>query len=298
MTNRLRALAGAATSLLAIAAAAMVLQARDRRHPSSATTERLLYLSSGATADRLFLSFDTLAADIYWIRAIQHFGRDRKAAPGPGRFELLKPLLDLTTTLDPYFNIAYRFGAIFLSIQPPNGPGQPDEAIALLEKGLARNPTRWQYAHDIAFIHYWYGADFTKAAEWFERASKMPRAPEWIKPMVPIMRAKGGDRAGARRMLAELMQADQPYIRQAAERGLMQVRALDALDELQALVDRYAGMTGQFPLDWADLMRVGLIRGVPADDSGVPFAIDGAIRRVTLSPSSRLGPLPQALVRR
>ena len=95
------------------------------------------------------LSFDALAADIYWIRAIQHYGRDRKPSQPTDRFELLQPLLDLTTTLDPHFNIAYRFGAIFLSLEPPNGPGRPDQAIALLEKGLANNPTRWQYAYDI-----------------------------------------------------------------------------------------------------------------------------------------------------
>lgn len=170
--------------------------------------------------------------------------------------------------------------------------------MALLEKGLARNPTRWQDAHDIAFIYYWYGGDFTKAAEWFERASKMPKAPEWIKPMVPILRAQGGDRAGARQMLAELLEADQPYIRQAAERGFMQVRALDAIDELQGLADRYQAATGQPPRDWADLMRVGLIRGGPADATGSPFVIDAATHRVVLSPTSRLGPLPQALVRR
>ena len=71
-------------------------------------------------------------------------------------------LLDLTTTLDPHFNIAYRFGAIFLVHEPPNGPGRADQAIALLEKGSRRNPTRWQYAHDIGFIHYWYTGDYRR----------------------------------------------------------------------------------------------------------------------------------------
>ena len=50
------------------------------------------------------------------------------------------PLLDLTTTLDPYFSIAYRFGAIFLSEASPGGPGRPDQAVALLAEGR-RRPT-------------------------------------------------------------------------------------------------------------------------------------------------------------
>ena len=34
-----------------------------------------------------------------------------KSSADDGRFDLLQPLLDLTTTLDPQFNVAYRFGA-------------------------------------------------------------------------------------------------------------------------------------------------------------------------------------------
>ena len=88
----------------------------------------------------------------------------RRRAPGRAsarrNYELLFPLLDLTTTLDPYFSIAYRFGAIFLSEASPGGPGRPDQAIALLQKGVAAQPGKWQYLHDIAFVYYWHFRDF------------------------------------------------------------------------------------------------------------------------------------------
>ena len=42
---------------------------------------------------------------------------------GSDEYQLLYPLLDITTTLDPHFNIAYRFGAIFLSEPYPGGAG-------------------------------------------------------------------------------------------------------------------------------------------------------------------------------
>ena len=60
----------------------------------------------------------------------------RRTSKASQTYPLLYPLLDLTTTLDPRFNIAYRFGAIFLAEPYPGGPGRPDLAIALLEKGL------------------------------------------------------------------------------------------------------------------------------------------------------------------
>jgi tetratricopeptide (TPR) repeat protein len=293
-----RSLGAGAAIVACLAGAAALLHAREARFPQAPSTERLLYLRSGKTADRLFLTFDAVAADVYWIRTIQHYGRDRRSKRTTDRFELLQPLVDLTTTLDPHFNIAYRFGAIFLSRGPPNGPGRTDQAIALLEKGLAHNPTRWQYAYDVAFIHYFYDGDYKAAANWFERAADTPGAPAWIRPLIPITLAQGGDRQGARQMLAELLNSDQAYIRQAGERGLMQIRALDAIDALQARVGQFFTATGRYPLDWPDLIRAGLLPGVPVDDKQKPFVYDAATHTVGLSPESELNPLPKALARK
>lgn len=284
-----------AVVVAAIALAAGVLHARDTRAPLPPSQERLMYLRSGRTADRVFLTFDTLAADIYWMRAIQHYGRDRKSSRLAGRFELLEPLLDLTTTLDPRFNIAYRFGAIFLSMDPPNGPARPDLAIALLEKGLRYNPDRWQYAHDIGFVHYWHTGDFAQAASWFERASKMPDAPDWIRQVAAVTLVVGGDRSGARQILAELVGSGESYIRAAAERSLMQVQALDAVDQLTAIVDRYRETTGALPTGWEDLVRRRYLPGAPVDKTGTPFALDPATGAVSIGAGSALLPLPRGL---
>lgn len=284
---------------LGIAGAAGVLHARDTHAPLPVSNERLMYLRSGQTADRMFLTFDAIASDIYWMRAIQHYGRDRKSPRWEGRFELLQPLLDLTTTLDPYFNIAYRFGAIFLAMDPPNGPGRADQAIELLEKGLRQRPDRWQYAHDIGFVHYWYTGRFDEAAAWFDRASKMPDAPGWIRQVAAVTLVEGGDRAGARRILGELMtSAEDSYIRSAAERSFQQIQALDAVDQLTTLVERYRSATGKLPAGWHDLVRARLLPGAPIDSTGTPFAYDPETGEVTIGTQSSLLPLPRGLGRR
>lgn len=288
----------AAGALVGIWAAAAVLSARERHWPQLEATARLMYLQSGAVARRAYLTFDALAADVYWIRTIQHYGRDRKSTRTEGRFELLQPLLDLTTTLDPQFNVAYRFGAVFLAMEPPDGPGRPDQAIALLEKGLRSNPGRWQYAHDIGFVHYWYTGNYAEAATWFERAASMPKAPDWIRPLAALTRAEGGDRAGARRLLAELQSSDQTYIRASAERALAQLDALDAIDRLQQLIDRFERTTGRRPAGWPDLIRAGLLPGLPADRTGVPFTYNPATRDISIGRESGLWPLPRGLAAR
>lgn len=290
-----RAAISMAVIAVAIGLAAGVLDARDSRAPLPVSQERLMYLRSGRTADRLFLTFDALAADVYWMRAIQHYGRDRKSTRVDGRFELLQPLLDLTTTLDPYFSIAYRFGAIFLSMDPPNGPARPDLAIALLEKGLTYSPDRWQYAHDIGFVHYWHTGDMAEAAVWFDRASTMPKAPEWIRQVAAVTLVEGGDRSGALQILSELAESEEDYIRAAARRSLAQVRALDAIDQLRDVVARYRQATGVLPAGWDDLIRQRYLPGMPVDQTGAPFAYDPATGDIAIGAQSELLPLPHGL---
>ena len=50
-------------------------EVRDRVYAASRLETRLLYIPDGEVLDRMALSFDVLLADVYWIRAIQHYGR-------------------------------------------------------------------------------------------------------------------------------------------------------------------------------------------------------------------------------
>ena len=98
------------------------------------------------------------------------------------------------TSLDPHFKVAYRFGAIFLAEPYPGGPGRPDHAIALLERGIERDDGRWEYMEDIGFVYYWWLTDFQQAAEWFKRAGEQPGAPTWLAPLAATTLAQGGNR--------------------------------------------------------------------------------------------------------
>jgi hypothetical protein len=205
-----------------IALAAATLQARERWFPRAPSEQRLLYLTNGRVADRLSLSFDSVVSDVYWIRTVQYYARERKSQRFSGRYELLYPLLDLTTTLDPHFAVAYQFGAIFLAEPPPDGAGRLDLAIALLEKGLRVEP-RWQYAEALGFLHYWHSHDLLAAAGEFNRAARMPDAPKWLGPLTANMLAQGGDREAAKVLFGELAKSEEKWIRELAERRLREL---------------------------------------------------------------------------
>ena len=266
---------------------------RDRTYPrNDPDTQRLLYVRSPEAIRRVALGFDALAADVYWIRAIQHYGGDRLDQRRARRYELLYPLLDITTSLDPYFNIAYRFGAIFLSESYPGGPGRPDQAIALLRKGLAVQPTKWQYYHDIAFVHYWALRDPVTAATWFRRGAEQPGAPNWLMPVAAAMLTQGSDRTSARFLWQQMLDADQEWLRRRAQHALQQLEALGQIDRLTAIISQTSKPEGE-PYTWAWLARARGFRGVPIDPSGAPYELDPATGQVTVSQSSLLFPLPK-----
>jgi hypothetical protein len=273
--------------------AAVVLQVvRDRRYSMREhVAERILYVRSGEAVKRMTLGFDALAADVYWIRAIQHYGGDRRTGTGPRRYELLYPLLDLTTTLDPYFTIAYRFGAIFLSEAVPGGPGRPDQAERLLRKGIAAQPGKWQYYYDIGFVHYWHARDYAAAASWFQRAQEQPNAPNWLQPLIAGMLTTGNDRAAARFLWQQMLQSDQEWLRRNAERRLLQIDALDLVDKIDAFIKRYPGPPGE-QVTWEALMRRTPLRQVPTDPTGTPIELDPATGRASVAKTSPLQPMP------
>jgi hypothetical protein len=285
---------------LLMVAAIQLQRVRDRSYPVRPVDDDSLYLTSPKSVRRMALAYRAVAADLYWIRTLQYFGGTRRmVAAGQTitdanrrRYAALFPLLDLTTSLDPQFNVAYRFGAIFLAEPAPRGPERPDLAIALLMKGLAERPDRWEYMQDIGFVHYWWRQDYQAAAEWFRRASEMPGAPWWMKSLAATTLAQGGDRQSSRVMWEAIRQsAEIDWLRSDAERHLGQLRALDEIDALQAIVNRVSSQSAQPVLDWRPVIRAAGWRAIPVDPAGIPYEIDER-GRVQLSRSSPLWPIP------
>ena len=289
----------ATLTLIALFAAVVGLQALLVRQPPpglpAGVTGNLLYVRSPEFAKRAALSFDALAADAYWIRAVQHYGRTKLAAEVTNQYDLLYPLLDLTTSLDPYFDIAYRFGAIFLAETYPAGAGRPDQAIALLQKGLRAQPQKWQLAQDIGFVYYWWVHDYTNAAQWFNRAGDMPNGPNWLKPLAAVTLARGGNRASSRVLWTQVLEgADADWLRTQASFRLMQLDAMDEIDVLERTVQAYRTRMASPPQSWADLIRAGYLRGIPVDPAMHPYQLNGSSGQVTLAAESPLNPLPDA----
>ncbi|HXZ79634.1 MAG TPA: hypothetical protein VEG30_06875 [Terriglobales bacterium] len=259
------------------AAAVVTLRVIDRIRASSPTPE-VLYVPSATAARRLSLGYTGLAADLYWTRAVQYFGR--KHHENAGKYPLLYSLLDITTSLDPHLLPAYSYGAAFLASAPPNGAGMADKAVQLVERGIQANPNDWHLYYDLGFVQAMELKDYVAAARSFEQGSKLPNAHPFLKILAASMAQHGGDVETARIMWQTTLDStDDPSLRYNAYKHLQALQVDQDVPQLEALIQRYRENTGRLPASLGDLVVAGWLRGIPLDPAGHPYRLlsDGKV---------------------
>jgi hypothetical protein len=245
-----------------------------------------LYIRSGRVLKALSLGYDGLMADVYWTRVVQYFGSESLARSK--RFDLLGPLLFITTELDPHLIVAYRFGAVFLAEKPPAGANQPELSLQLLRRGIVQNPGYWRFWQDLGFIYYWDLKDYATAARVFKAGSERPGAEVWMKTLAASIAAKGGETRTSQILWSQIYRhAQSDSVRYSALAHLAALKAVEDIDAINRLVAAYRAREGHPPASLRDLMAAGLLRGVPVDPSGATYVL-GPDGRAQLSPQSRV----------
>src|SRR5262249_37650065 len=153
-----------------------------------------------------------------------YYGDKRRR--GDADIQLLWPLLDIATTLDPKLIVAYRFGSTFLSEAAPRGAGRPDLAIALINRGIQANPTQWRLYEDLGVIYYFNFKGFAKASAAFLEGSKKPGAYIWMKILAAKVLEQGETRETSAFLWNEIYSsATNPEVKQNALMHLQLLRA-------------------------------------------------------------------------
>lgn len=239
---------------------------------AGSTLQEVLFVTSPKMARFMSLGYTGLAADIYWTRAVQYFG-DKHQVKSP-HYNLLKPLLDLTTRLDPQLVVAYEFGSFFLAQKPPEGAGDPDAAVELVERGIKANPDRWRLYYHLGFIHYSERKDYPAAAEAFERGAQHPQAMPWMKVMAAAMRQRAGELETARYMWSNIFESTtDANIKENAKMHLVALKVKLDIRELEKVTTAYWNKTGKPPESWQALIATGYLLGYPADPTGVSYEL-------------------------
>ena len=268
--------------LVALLAGAIGIAGRARR---AARTERrratVTWVRSPEVMRRLALGFDAVLADVYWIRAVQYYGDTKLSTAEKKDYDLLYPLLDITTTLDPRFNIAYRFGASCCRRAIPTEPATPTRRSRCFEKGIRATPERWQYHHDAGFVEYWWRRDNRPRRSGCSKASKLPGAPSWL-PRLPQACWPKGAPATPRGRCGRSWRAPPTKTGCAttANRALLQLDAEAAIEQLQPVVNRVSRHHGAASrpagTTWSAPDSCG---GIPLDPSGYALRARSGVGR-------------------
>jgi len=269
-----------AVLILAFAGSLLALYRVDQVRGQQAALEEVLYIPSGKILKKMSLGYSGLLADIYWTRAVQYFGRKHQEEEDL-HYELLYPLLDITTDLDPHLIIAYDFGSIFLSQAPPAGAGQPDKAVALIEKGIRANPEYWRLYFTLGYIHYFDRKDYKAARQAFQTGSERPGAYSWMNVMAAEMAHRAGESSLAEEIWAKLLESTQDEMVKDNARGHLAALQMEKeIDEISKRIAIFQQRTGQLPSNWYDLIRAGLLRGIPIDTLQNPLKLmpDGTVQ--------------------
>ncbi len=240
--------------------------------------QEVLYIRSPKMLKRICLGYTGLLADLYWTRAVQYFGYQHHQHSSD--FHLLAPLLEIATQLDPKLLPAYQFGSNFLAPQPPNGAGEPEKAIALAEYGVQNNPDNWKLYYGLGFIYYTEMRDYAKAAEAFERGAKVPNAHPFLRILAARMAQHAGEFETARLLWTTTYQTTKDAdIQRNAVDHLRALRVDEDVTALEKLVSVYRDRAGRMPGNIGDLVRAGLIGGVPVDPTGQTYKLtpDGRV---------------------
>ncbi len=251
--------------------ASILVQIRlDSTRPAESKIEDLLYLPSGRVVKALSFGFDGLMADFYWLRSVQYYGRQLLDENNEMdwnrtqyvRYDLLYPLLDITTTLDPHYIIAYRFGALFLVDYDPK------LAVKLLEKGIERNPEEWRLYQNLGTV-YWQMKNYKAASEAFFKGAENPKAPYWMKVMGGVMLSTAGGRQTACSLYAtfyeEARKSNDSFMKEQYENQIKRIQALDEVDYLNEVIEQYKKLTGRCP---SELRQLGALLEQPSHKPG------------------------------
>lgn len=183
--------------------------------------------------------FKNLAADMYWLRAIQYIGGN---AVHSEYKKYLFVVLDLITELNPYFENPYTIGQLLLpdyneryeKKEEKEQSKNIEESILLSQKGIQnfcdpqklekifaeddlwkimknpefKNPCKgYMIPYYFAYIQFFYKNNGLEASKYYKVVSAQEDAPDWARVLAAIMQGKWGNREKSLYMFLSLAQS-------------------------------------------------------------------------------------------
>jgi hypothetical protein len=262
--------------LLALGGSAVgALTMVDRQRPSLARAEELSYLPKGEYLKLAVLGYQQMAADLIWLKAVQHLGEQHQTRAG---YLSAYHAVDVLTDVDPTFVFAYQAAGTVLGVWA----GLPRESIALMTKGMRHHPEVWQLPFYVGYDYFYELHDPVMAARYFRIASVLPGAPDYLPRLAARMTVEVGDPQAALEFLQRLyQQTEDERVRQGLARRMKEVIAERDIRFLEEGVRRYKARYGKLPVKLEDLVTREIILKIPEEPFGGIYELQASAGTVT-----------------
>jgi hypothetical protein len=223
-------------------------------------------LPDGKALRVLSLGFERLVADLFWLRTVYYIGDDAAEVVG---YPAAHRLARLVTDIDPYFTTAY----VVMNSVLATLCDTPDDAIALLEKGIEFNDWYWRLYFLQGFNYFFGKNDFERAAYHMHEAAKRG-GPEYLPLLVTRLYVEAGNPETAIAVLdARIQEAESPRVLEKLERRRRHLVIARDLTEINRAIEQYRIAQGELPPDVRSLVEEGYLSEEPTDPDGNRYRI-------------------------
>jgi hypothetical protein len=212
--------------------------------------------------------FRNVMADVVWLQAIQVAGKLKMTK---AEYDKLYELLNIEANFDPKFEIPYLLGGLVLGESTPHA----QKALHVLGRGKEQYPADWRFPFYMGFTHYFSLGDGMAGGRAMAEAARLPGSPAYLPGLASRMLSEAREPEAALKLLEPIIrQESDPTRRAVLERRIREVTVERDLQALERAVERYRKKTGAVPESLPDLVREGILEGIPQEPNGGRYVID------------------------
>jgi hypothetical protein len=251
----------------------------DAWAPPSAAGDEIRYLPSGDSLKAASLGFETLIADLLWVKAVLLFG-DRFGDGDDSWYPWLFHMTDLATELDPEFRAAYKMGGTMLR----TGGAFVDQSSLIFQKGMNAMPDEWYFPFAIGMNYHMYKDDPRIAARFMRQAAETGDGPMYLRNLAAsLLRDSNQLEVALQFLLEELNNLPPGSAREVTMVKVYEVRYEIAKRDADAAIAAYRDQEGHLPKTPQDIGSAGFV--LPVD----PITDTSYLATLRIPPPARVG---------
>lgn len=212
--------------------------------------------------------FRNVLADIVWLEGVQVAGNRKMTLLD---YDRLYELLDVVSNFDPKFEIPYLLGGLVLGESTPHAR----KALHVLGRGKEQFPVDWRFPFYKGFTYYFSVGDPEAAGKEMAEAARLPGSPAYLPGLASRMLTEARDPNAALALLETIVRRESdPMRRSVLKRRIREVTVERDLQVLERAVETYREKAGAVPESLPDLVRAGILKGIPQEPNGGRYVID------------------------